>query len=150
MLKAPYVHRVPLGTQLMDLNRVAYHPGQDRGGDIRLMSVIIIVMASLVYSVSRGFNVQLILTSISLLLSYSLSLHHLLLLSSQCVSVQAVRTHACLSNELVRTCVCRWLAGGCSYRKYSHSVAPSCKMELARFSSLLKIQDGAKCGNNYL
>ena len=33
-----------------------------------------------------------------------------------------------------------------SYRKY-HLVAPSCKLNLARFSALLKIQDGAECGN---
>ena len=26
--------------------------------------------------------------------------------------------------------------------------APSCKLELARFSAQLKIQDGAECGNN--
>ena len=26
-------------------------------------------------------------------------------------------------------------------------VAPSCKLELARFSAQLRIQDGAKCGN---
>ena len=34
-----------------------------------------------------------------------------------------------------------------SYRKYSHFVAPSCKMELDRFSALLRIQDGAERGN---
>lgn len=54
MLNAPYVHRVPAGMKLMDLNRVAYHPGQDGGGDIRLMNVIRIVMASLLYSVTKG------------------------------------------------------------------------------------------------
>ena len=27
-------------------------------------------------------------------------------------------------------------------------VAPSCKLVLARFSALLRIQDGAECGNN--
>ena len=26
-------------------------------------------------------------------------------------------------------------------------MAPSCKLELARFSALLRIQDGAECGN---
>ena len=34
-----------------------------------------------------------------------------------------------------------------SFRKYSHFVAPSYKLELARFSALLRIQDGAECGN---
>ena len=28
-------------------------------------------------------------------------------------------------------------------------MAPSCKLELARFSALWKIQDGAECGNNH-
>ena len=28
-----------------------------------------------------------------------------------------------------------------------HFVAPSCKIELARFSARLRIQDGAECGN---
>ena len=36
---------------------------------------------------------------------------------------------------------------GYSFRKYYHFVAPSCKLELARFSALLRIQDGAECGN---
>ena len=35
-----------------------------------------------------------------------------------------------------------------SLRKCCHFVAPSCKLELARFSALLRIQDGAECGNN--
>ena len=35
-----------------------------------------------------------------------------------------------------------------SFRKYCHFVAPSCKLELARFSALPRIQDGAECGNN--
>ena len=34
-----------------------------------------------------------------------------------------------------------------SFRKYCHFVAPSCKLELARFSALLRIQDGAECHN---
>ena len=38
-----------------------------------------------------------------------------------------------------------WLAD--SFRKYYHFVAPSCKLELARFSVGLRIQDGAECGN---
>ena len=38
-----------------------------------------------------------------------------------------------------------WVGG--SLRKYYHFVAPSCKLELARFSALLRIQDGAECGN---
>ena len=38
---------------------------------------------------------------------------------------------------------------GYSFRKYCHFVAPSCKVELARFSVLLRIQDGAECGNTY-
>ena len=29
-----------------------------------------------------------------------------------------------------------------SFRKYCHFVAPSCKLELARFSALLRIKDG--------
>ena len=43
-----------------------------------------------------------------------------------------------------------WIAGWVddSFRKYCHFVAPSCKLELARFSALLRIQDGAECGNN--
>ena len=36
---------------------------------------------------------------------------------------------------------------GDSFRKYCHFVAPSCKLELARFSGQLRIQDGAECGN---
>ena len=42
-----------------------------------------------------------------------------------------------------------WVAGWVddSFRKYCHFVAPSCKLELARFSALLRIQDGAECGN---
>ena len=52
---APYVHRVPTGIKLMALNRVAYHPGQNGEADIKLMSVIKMVMASLLYSVvSKG------------------------------------------------------------------------------------------------
>ena len=35
-----------------------------------------------------------------------------------------------------------------SFRKYCHFVVPSCKLELARFSALLRIQDGAECGNS--
>ena len=34
-----------------------------------------------------------------------------------------------------------------SFRKYSYFVAPSYKLELARLSALLRIQDGAECGN---
>ena len=40
------------------------------------------------------------------------------------------------------------LVGG-SFRKSSHFVAPSCKLELVRFSALPRIQDGAECGNNW-
>ena len=42
-----------------------------------------------------------------------------------------------------------WMGGWVddSFRKYCHFVAPSCKMELARFSAPLRIQDGAECGN---
>ena len=36
---------------------------------------------------------------------------------------------------------------GGSFRKYYHFVAPSCKLELARFSAWVRIQDGAECGN---
>ena len=39
----------------------------------------------------------------------------------------------------------RWVGG--SFRKYYHFVAPSCKLELTRFSAWLRIQDGAECGN---
>ena len=39
-----------------------------------------------------------------------------------------------------------WRVGG-SFRKYYHFVAPSFKLELARFSAWLRIQDGAECGN---
>jgi len=42
-------------------------------------------------------------------------------------------------------CVGWWVED--SFRKYCHFMAPSCKLELARFSALLKIQDGAECGN---
>ena len=35
-----------------------------------------------------------------------------------------------------------------SFRKYYHFVAPSCKLELARFSAKLRIKDGAECGKN--
>ena len=42
-----------------------------------------------------------------------------------------------------------WRVGG-SYRKYSHSVTPSCKLDLARFSAGLKIQDEAECSNYLL
>ena len=38
-----------------------------------------------------------------------------------------------------------WVGG--SFRKYYHFVAPSCKLELARFPAELSIQDGAECGN---
>ena len=38
-----------------------------------------------------------------------------------------------------------WWLGG-SFGKSSHFVAPSCKLELARFSAYLRIQDGAECG----
>ena len=38
------------------------------------------------------------------------------------------------------------MVGG-SFRKYYHFVAPSFKLELARFSAWLRIQDGAECGN---
>ena len=37
-----------------------------------------------------------------------------------------------------------------AFGKYYHFVAPSCKLELARFSALLRIQDGAKCGKKFL
>ena len=36
------------------------------------------------------------------------------------------------------------------FRKYSHFMAPSCKLELARFSALLRIQNGAECGKNWV
>ena len=41
-----------------------------------------------------------------------------------------------------------WIAGWVddSFRKYCHFLAPSCKLELARFLALLRIQDGAECG----
>jgi hypothetical protein len=32
-------------------------------------------------------------------------------------------------------------------KEYCHSVAPSCKIELASFSALPKFQDRAECGN---
>ena len=35
-----------------------------------------------------------------------------------------------------------WVVGSAAL--YSHFVAPSCKLELARFSALLRIQDGAR------
>ena len=46
-------------------------------------------------------------------------------------------------------CVCGWVGGrgGGSLRKYYHFVAPSFKLELARLSVWLRIQDGAECGN---
>ena len=34
-----------------------------------------------------------------------------------------------------------------SFRNYCHFVAPSWQLELARFSALLIVQDGAECGN---
>ena len=40
-----------------------------------------------------------------------------------------------------------WWVGG-SFGKSSHFVAPSCKLELARYSALPRIQDGAECGNS--
>ena len=41
-----------------------------------------------------------------------------------------------------------WVGGWVvSFRKYFHFVAPSYKLVLARFSALLRIQDGAECGN---
>ena len=48
--------------------------------------------------------------------------------------------------------VYRWVFGGMDgwigyWRKYYHFMAPSCKLELARFSAKLIIQDGAECGN---
>ena len=39
--------------------------------------------------------------------------------------------------------LCGGLVGG-SFRKYYHFVAPSCKLELARLSAELRIQDGAR------
>ena len=41
----------------------------------------------------------------------------------------------------------KWAAGGwvVSSEKW-HSVAPSCKLGLSKFSALLRIQDGAECG----
>ena len=36
--------------------------------------------------------------------------------------------------------------GGCQDAKSCHFVAPSFKLELARFSVKLSIQDGAECG----
>ena len=42
-----------------------------------------------------------------------------------------------------------WWVGG-SFRKFYHFVAPSCKLELARFSAWLIIKDGAKCGNKLI
>ena len=43
----------------------------------------------------------------------------------------------------------RWMGGWVedSLRKYFDFVAPSCKLELAKFSALLRIQDGAEWGN---
>ena len=35
-----------------------------------------------------------------------------------------------------------------SFGKSSHFVAPSCKLELARFSAMPRIQDGAECGKS--
>ena len=35
-----------------------------------------------------------------------------------------------------------------SCKKYNHSMAPSCKLELARFSAQLRILDKMECGNN--
>ena len=35
-----------------------------------------------------------------------------------------------------------WVVGSAAL--YSHFVAPSCKLELARYSALLRIQDGAR------
>ena len=42
-----------------------------------------------------------------------------------------------------------WVDGclGDSFWKYYHFVGPSCKLELSRLSALLRIHDGAKCGN---
>ena len=40
----------------------------------------------------------------------------------------------------------RWMGG--SFRKYYLFVAPSCKLEHARFSAELRVQDGAECGSN--
>ena len=37
-----------------------------------------------------------------------------------------------------------WLGG---WMNPSGNIAPSCKLKLARFSALLRIQDGAECGN---
>ena len=36
---------------------------------------------------------------------------------------------------------------GHSFRNYCHFVGPSCNLELARLSALLRIQDGAECVN---
>ena len=44
-----------------------------------------------------------------------------------------------------------WLGGWLGFSaKYSLSDAPSCKLELDRFSVQLKIQDGAECANREL
>lgn len=40
--------------KLMALNRAAHHPVEDGRGDIKLMSIITIIMASLLYSVNKG------------------------------------------------------------------------------------------------
>lgn len=77
----------------MNLSSGPYHRGQDVGGDIRLMSIIIIVMAPPLYSV------LLILTSIIRLLSYSLSLSFPPLL--RLLSAEIVCTHTCFSYESV-------------------------------------------------
>ena len=38
---------------------------------------------------------------------------------------------------------------GCYCRKHYHFMAPSCKLELARFSAWLKIHNGADCGKSF-
>ena len=38
---------------------------------------------------------------------------------------------------------------GCYCRKHYYFMAPSCKLELARFSAWLKIHDGADCGKSF-
>ena len=48
--------------------------------------------------------------------------------------------------ELGKTYMVGWMDD--SFRKYCHFVAPSYKLELARFSILLRIQDEAECGNS--
>ena len=51
-------------------------------------------------------------------------------------------------HSIARTNTVGWVDD--SFGKYCNFVAPSFKLELARFIALLRIQDGAKCGNIYM